>query len=258
MTDFPGLDLPADLLLPEGGTGPGIVLFQEIFGVTDYIRSRAQDLVDLGHVVLVPHLYARLGDPVLEEGGDGLPRALELVQQLDWDRAVADGVASVEVLRSHAAVRGGVGVLGFCFGGGLGFAVAARAEAKPDVLVSYYGSALPDLLALAPQVTVPSLHHFGEADSYIPVDTVRQIERAVTATNDAVLITDPPFPASRCGIPCLQQRKTLRRFTSCTRCQTSIGVSRTEASSVGLMPALLKSTSIRPKSRSAVSVTARV
>lgn len=186
MSDLPGLDIPADLLLPEGGTGPGIVLFQEIFGVTDYIRSRAQDLVDLGHVVLVPHLYARLGDPVLEEGGDGLPRALELVQQLDWDRAVADGVASVEVLRSHAAVRGGVGVLGFCFGGGLGFAVAARAEAKPDVLVSYYGSALPDLLALAPQVTVPSLHHFGEADSYIPVDTVRQIERAVTDTNDAV------------------------------------------------------------------------
>ena len=77
-------------------------------------------------------------------------------------------------------------MLGFCFGGGLAFAVAARAEAKPDVLVSYYGSALPDLLALAPQVTVPSLHHFGEADAYIPLDTVREIERAVTATNDAV------------------------------------------------------------------------
>jgi len=186
MTDSITLDLPADLLLPDGGSGPGIVLFQEIFGVTDYIRSRAHDLADLGYVVLVPHIYARLGDPVVEEGGDGLPRAMELLQQLDWDQAVADGVAALEALRSHDAVTGGVGVLGFCFGGGLAFAVAAQADATPDVLVSYYGSALPDLLALAPQVGVPSLHHFGEADAYIPLDTVREIERAVTASNDAV------------------------------------------------------------------------
>lgn len=186
MTDITGLDLPADLLLPEGGTGPGIVLFQEIFGVTDYIRSRAQDLTDLGYVVLVPHMYARLGDPVVEEGGAGLPRAMELLQQLDWERAVADGVAAVETLRSHEAVAGGVGVLGFCFGGGLAFAVAAQAESKPDALVSYYGSALPELLGLAPEVPVPSLHHFGESDAYIPLDTVRAIETAVTASNDAV------------------------------------------------------------------------
>ena len=186
MTDSITLDIPADLLLPAGGTGPGIVLFQEIFGVTDYIRSRAQDLADLGYVVLVPHLYARLGDPVVEEGGAGLPRAMELLQQLDWDRAVLDGVAALEVLGSHDAVTGGLGVLGFCFGGGLAFAVAAQADSKPDVLVSYYGSALPNLLALAPRVSVPSLHHFGESDAYIPLDTVREIEKAVTSSNDAV------------------------------------------------------------------------
>lgn len=182
---LPG-DLPADLLLPDGGTGPGIVLLQEIFGVTAYVRSRAQDLADLGHVVLVPHLYARLGDPVVEEGGEGLPRAMGLLQELDWDQAVRDGVAALEALRSHDSVTGGVGVLGFCLGGGLAFAVAAQADTKPDVLVSYYGSALPDLLGLAPRVGVPSLHHFGEDDSYIPLDTVREIERAVTASNDEV------------------------------------------------------------------------
>jgi carboxymethylenebutenolidase len=186
MTDSITLDIPTDLLLPTGGTGAGIVLFQEIFGVTDYIRSRAQDLADLGYVVLIPHLYARLGDPVVEEGGDGLPRAMELVQQLDWDQAVVDGVAAIKALRSHHAVTLGVGVLGFCFGGGLSFAVAAQADPKPDALVSYYGSALPDLLALAPQVSVPSLHHFGESDAYIPLATVREIERAVTSSNDAV------------------------------------------------------------------------
>ena len=47
-------EVPADLYLPESGSGPGVVLFQEIFGVTDYIRSRARDLADLGYVVARP------------------------------------------------------------------------------------------------------------------------------------------------------------------------------------------------------------
>jgi carboxymethylenebutenolidase len=53
--------------------------------------------------------------------------------------------------------------------------------AAPDALVSYYGSALPQLLDLASQVDVPSLHHFGLSDSYIPPEQVRAIEAAVTA-----------------------------------------------------------------------------
>ncbi len=184
-----GGEVPADLHLPEAGTGPGIVLFQEIFGVTDYIRSRAQDLADAGYVVLVPHLYWRLGDEVVSEAADGLPRAMELVGKLDWEAAVGDGAASLDALQDHPAVDGPVGVLGFCLGGGLAFNVAAvtgTAGEGPDALVSYYGSALPTLLGIASQVTVPSLHHFGLSDDYIPTDAVREIEAAVTANNDDV------------------------------------------------------------------------
>ena len=70
-----------------------------------------------------------------------------------------------------------------------------------------------------------------------------------TATNDAVLMTEPPPLSSRWGIPCLQHRNTLRRLVACTRSQASRAVSSTEASSVGEIPALLNSTSIRPSSR---------
>jgi carboxymethylenebutenolidase len=186
--------LPADLFLPAGGTGPGIVLFQEIFGVTGYIRSRAADLAALGYVVLVPHLYWRIGDEVVSEAADGLPRAMELVGRLDWDAAVSDGVAAVAALRAAPEVDGPVGVLGFCFGGGLAFAVAAAAPDgdAPDALVSYYGSALPNLLGLAPRVASPSLHHFGEADDYIPMETVREIEAAVCAGDDDVTFVTHP------------------------------------------------------------------
>jgi len=188
-------EVPADLYLPEAGTGPGVVLFQEIFGVTDYIRSRAQDLADLGYVVLVPHLYWRIGDEVVSEAADGLPRAMELVGKLDWDAAVGDGAAVLDALQDLPSVDGPVGVLGFCFGGGLAFNVAAvtgAAGAGPDALVSYYGSALPDLLGLAPQVSAPSLHHFGLDDDYIPVDTVREVEAVVTAGNDDVTFLTYP------------------------------------------------------------------
>ena len=71
----------------------------------------------------------------------------------------------------------------------------------------------------------------------------------ITATNDAVLITEPragPSFSSRCGMPCLQHRNTLRRFTLCTRSHASSVVSSTEPSSFGEMPALLNSTSMRP------------
>ena len=182
-------EVPADLYLPESGSGPGVVVFQEIFGVTEYIRSRARDLADLGYVVLVPHLYWRVGDEVVAEAEDGLPRALELVGRLDWEAAVGDGAAALDALQDHAAVDGPVGVLGFCFGGGLAFNVAALtgpAGAGPDALVSYYGSALPNLLALAPRVSAPSLHHFGLSDDYLPADTVREIETAISADNDDV------------------------------------------------------------------------
>jgi carboxymethylenebutenolidase len=187
-----GGDLPADLHLPPGGRGPGIVLLQEIFGVTEYISGRARDLAGQGYVVLVPHIYWRLGDQVVSEAQDGLPEAMGLLQRLDWDAAVGDAAAAVAALRDRDEVQGPVGVLGFCFGGGLAFATAATLPngAGPDALVSYYGSALPDLLGLAPQVTCPSLHHFGLADDYIPQDKVREIEDAVTAGGrDATFLT---------------------------------------------------------------------
>jgi carboxymethylenebutenolidase len=170
--------MPAHLWLPPSGTGPGIVVLQEIFGVSRYIQDRCADLAQLGYVVLAPEIYWRIGSPDLDETrSDYLEQGLTLVQQVSWEDAVADGVAAIHTLRDRPEVAGGVGVVGFCFGGGLAFHVAA-ADA-PDVLVSYYGSALPRLLDLAPQVTAPSLHHFGTDDAYIPAAEVERIRAAV-------------------------------------------------------------------------------
>ncbi len=182
--------MPAWLWTPASGNGPGTVLLQEIFGISAYIRRRAAALADAGYVVLAPELYWRLDGPDVtpmdESAPDAVETAMNRAMSLDWDTTVADSVAALEHLRSLEELNGGVGIVGFCLGGGIGFNVAAMTD--PDCLVSYYGSSIPHLLELAPQVTAPSLHHFGLNDDYIDAETVTRIRAAVTAENDRVKV----------------------------------------------------------------------
>jgi carboxymethylenebutenolidase len=181
--------MPAQLFLPAAGSGPGVVLFQEIFGVTAYIRSRARDLADLGYAVLVPESYWRQGSPVLAEGMEGVPDGVAAAGRLDWDQAVGDGAAAVRALRARAEVVGPVALAGFCFGGGLAWCTTAalsRTGEGPDALVVYYGSQVPGNVDLADDITCPQLQHWGNADQFIPADGIAAVEAAVTSgTGDA-------------------------------------------------------------------------
>jgi carboxymethylenebutenolidase len=171
--------MPARLWLPPNGTGPGLLLVQEIFGVSAYIRRRAADLAGLGYVVLAPELFWRAGVSEVPAGPSMLEEAMAVTGRVDWDTAVADATSALRALRERPEVEGGVGVVGFCYGGGLGYAVVAGEPA--DALVSFYGSALPGLVAAVPAVSTPSLHHFGEADSYIPMEAVRAVRDSVSS-----------------------------------------------------------------------------
>ena len=177
--------MPAHLWLPPSGTGPALVLVQEIFGVSAYIRDRGRDLAELGYVVCAPEIYWRLPDAEIDESDpEVLARAMSVVSRVDWPAAVRDVQATLRHVRGLAEVTGGVGLIGFCFGGGLAFHVAAVDDV--DVLVSYYGSALGDLTDLAGDVDAPSLHHFGTADAFIPAETIERVRAAVTAARCAV------------------------------------------------------------------------
>lgn len=184
---------------PGRENGAGIVLVQEIFGVTDYICSRAADLAGAGYTVDVPVLFFReTSQAVPDDDPDLLERGMALAAATDWTTAVADVNATAEHLSldlsaaEHAddadSPAAPIALVGFCYGGGLAYAAAAadQASAAPTVtaLVSYYGSALPTLDDLS--VDLPSLHHFGTADSYIPMELVRTIQRRVTSVSAPV------------------------------------------------------------------------
>jgi carboxymethylenebutenolidase len=171
----------AHLALPDSGSGPGIVVLMEIFGIGPYIRRAAERLAELGYVALAPDLYRRT-HPGLELDHDehGLQRAFEAVAELDTAGAVEDAVLALDTLRERPEVGSRpVGVLGFCLGGSLAYEVAVAAD--PACAVCYYGSSIADGLDRADRIDCPVLFHFGAEDQYIPVEAAERVCRLAAA-----------------------------------------------------------------------------
>lgn len=170
--------------LPAAGSGPGVLLLQEIFGVGDYIRAVAEDLAGLGYVVGAPDLFWRIkpGHQAVHDEA-GVAESLELGGRFDTGQGVADAAAALDHLRSLPEVTGGIGIVGFCLGGSIAFFLAARAEV--DAVVSFYGSEVPGNLAVLAEIRSPVQFHFGGSDPYIPRDQVAAVERAVAGHGGA-------------------------------------------------------------------------
>jgi carboxymethylenebutenolidase len=177
-------DLP--VWLPDGGSGPGLLLIQEIFGISDYIRDVAEDLAGLGYVVAAPDLFWRL-EPGFQAGHDqdGLNKSLEVSSRFDAEQGVADAGAALDRLTALPEVEGGIGVIGFCLGGTIGYFLAAQAGPdKVDAVVSFYGSGVPDSLEALDQIVSPVMFHFGGSDPYIPRDQVARVEEAAAGKDN--------------------------------------------------------------------------
>jgi carboxymethylenebutenolidase len=172
--------------LPDAGTGPGLLLIQEIYGVSDYIRAVGEDLVGLGYVVAAPDLFWRL-KPRFQAAHDeaGLAESLELSSRFDAEQGVADAAAALERLRSLPEIGGGVGVIGFCLGGSIAFFLAAQDGL--DAVVSFYGSAVPGHLEVLEQIDSPLQFHFGGSDPYITRDQVAAVEQAAAGRDNVEL-----------------------------------------------------------------------
>ena len=115
------------------GTYPGVIVNHEIFGMTDHIRDVARRLAKVGFVALAVDLVSRAG-------GSDKPNVdiVGTLVQGSVDDRVADLNAGVVFLESLPGYNDKLGVIGFCYGGGMTLSFAA---ANPDVLaaVPYYG-----------------------------------------------------------------------------------------------------------------------
>jgi carboxymethylenebutenolidase len=171
---------------PDQAPNASILLIQEIFGVGPYIRAVAERLASAGYLVGAPDVFWRFA-PNWEAGHDqtGLTESMAKVQQMDFPTAVGDCIAALGHLGAAAGIDRAPGVVGFCLGGTLAWAVAANAE--PSVCVSYYGSGVPSMLGMIEQVQCPTLFHFGNADAFIPNEGVDAVGAAIAGREGFVL-----------------------------------------------------------------------
>lgn len=171
---FPGGDGEAFgyLRAPESGSGPGVVVIQEWWGLTTHVASIVDRLAAAGFVALAPDLY---GGPTTHDAAE----AMELVKRLPVERAAEDLAGAVDYLVGLPEVTSStVGAIGFCMGGGFVFALAARRPDLVSAAVPFYG--LPRDESLVPRIRAAVQGHFGLEDHSIPVERVR----AVFATLD--------------------------------------------------------------------------
>ena len=160
--------------------GPGLVLWQEIFGVNAHIRAVAEQYALDGFVVLAPDTFWRQA-PRVELGYDGADReqAMTLMKGYAAPDALADIAASVAALRARPEVAGAkVGSIGYCMGGRLAYLAAATAGV--DAAVAYYGGGIQGQLDRAAGITCPVQFLYAELDDNIPLDAVERVRAAMS------------------------------------------------------------------------------
>jgi carboxymethylenebutenolidase len=178
--------------VPESGGGPGVILFQEIFGINDNMRGLAEKMAAAGYVALVPDMFWRLEPRFERKDESGMADAFAMIQAFDWEKAGPDIGSTLAHIKGMTECTGPVGGVGFCFGGVLAylFAAVARMEMPdgqrvgPDAAVSYYGSGVHGMLNLVDRIECPIMFHFGNTDPFIPTEQIDQVEAAVAGRPD--------------------------------------------------------------------------
>lgn len=166
--------------LPPDGSGPGLLLVQEIFGVNAHMREVADRLAAAGFVVMVPDLFWRL-KPGLELGYEGqdFDTALDYFQKFDEEKGLADLKEAASALRDHKKCTGRIGVMGFCLGGKLAFRLASQFNF--NAAVSYYPVFIDKHLDEAARLRCETVIHFAELDSFVPLETYEKIRKGLEA-----------------------------------------------------------------------------
>ncbi|MDP1794015.1 MAG: dienelactone hydrolase family protein [Acidimicrobiales bacterium] len=177
--------------IPDSGSGPGLLVFQEIFGINDNIRDLSDRFAAAGYVVLAPDMFWRLEPRFERKDESGIGDAFAMVQKFDFAQGVEDIQATHAHLLGMTECTGKVGGVGFCLGGGLAFAMAALSRVDgqgPDGAVSYYGSAVNAFLEHADKVECPVLFHYGDTDAFIPAENVTEVEKTFAGRDDIEIV----------------------------------------------------------------------
>jgi len=172
------------LAVPESGSGPGVLVIQEWWGLVPHIREVCDRLAAVGFVALAPDLFDGTTTTEPDEAG-------KLMMALNLDRAAGELRGGIDhLLGLDAVTSAGVGVVGFCMGGGLALVVACVEPERVVAVAPFYGvipweHAAPDYSRLR----APVRGQYASEDGFASPDQVRSLERELVDVHgvDAVL-----------------------------------------------------------------------
>ena len=173
------------LVVPAGGTGPGVLVMQEWWGLNAGIKEMADRLGAAGFVALVPDLYhGELAEH------DEMDKAAQLMTDLPPDRAARDMSGAIDYLAANDAVTGkGIGVVGFCMGGMLSLIIAANRGDQIRAAVPFYGFPQGDTEPDWSGLTAVVRGHMAENDDFFGPDAAHSLEAKLQGLGKDVTLT---------------------------------------------------------------------
>lgn len=200
VTDWAVLERPDGLMRmymarPEGGTaGPGLLIVQEAFGLTEHLQDTCRRFAEEGLVAIAPELYYRFAKRTVPYEEVAAARGLRA--QLTDDQVVDDLSTALRYLGARGEVRSGlVGAVGWGSGGRDAFSLATR---NLDVLalVAYYGPIAAEdpsaPIQRATKLEAPALLFYGEADHDISSHQIERIRKTLDGLGkDYDIVTYP-------------------------------------------------------------------
>jgi len=167
------------LAVPSSGTGPGVVVIQEWWGLVPHIEDVCDRFAAAGFVALAPDLYR--GTKVTEPDEAG-----KEMMALQLERAGKDMSGAVDEVKKRSG-RDKVGVVGFCMGGGLALVLATQRPDAVAACVSFYGlipwpEAQPDFSKVSGAVFL----HVAGNDEYFTPDAARALEEQLRSLGKEV------------------------------------------------------------------------
>ena len=169
MTMFDGNAIGVYHVEPNGTRRGGLVLIQEVFGITENIKRVCDSYAAEGYEVLAPSLFDREAPGfVCGYSPEEMLKAAALAYGAPLDRRVADIQSCIDELKD----KGPVFSVGYCYGGSVVWAAACRCDGLAAAS-SYYGKLVPEIADETPKC--PTICHFGKNDTSIPMDGVEKL-----------------------------------------------------------------------------------
>jgi carboxymethylenebutenolidase len=178
---------PLTVAGPAGAARGGVVVVHDARGITPYLRSVCSRLAAAGWLAAAPHLYHR--DGIAETpAADGWASAATDMLAFTGAGIAADVDGALGYLEKAGVGAANRAILGFCMGGTVALATAARLPLA--AAVSFYGGAVstpywdgvPPLVELAPALRGPWLGLYGEQDALISAAEIDALRAAAATT----------------------------------------------------------------------------